>query len=158
MNNLSHEMKKAVPAADPGAIFRSVCAQIVEEVDDGIGMQVTACIPAASVQNGPPDLLMIVSKAHFSEDKLRTIWIGLSIGIAAQIIEKLPVANAPHVKAVMVDVADQERKSLDDLTLCTVPMAEAELLSKRRQDGEIKGWSEVYRSSNCNKLAAAKSQ
>jgi hypothetical protein len=158
VSNLSHEMKKAVPAADPGAIFRSVCAQIVEEVDDGIGMQVTACIPAASVQNGPPDLLMIVSKAHFSEDRLRTIWIGSSIGIAAQTIEKLPVANAPHVKAVMIDMAEKERKSLEELTLCTVPMEEAEALSKRHQSGEIKGWSEVYQSSNCNKQTPAKSQ
>lgn len=162
VNEPSHEVpdsaKEATPAADPGIILRSACAQIVEEVDDAIGMQVTACIPAASVQNGQPDLLMIISKAHFSEERFRTIWIGLSIGKAVQVIEKLPQANATHVKALMVDLADKERKSLEELKLCTVPMTEAETLTKRHQDGEIKGWSEVYRSSNCNRQAAAKSQ
>lgn len=158
MNDSSHEVKEAAPATDQGAILRSVCAQIVADVDDGIGKKVTACIPAASVQNGQPDLLMIISKARFPEDRLRTIWIGSSIGIAVQTIEKLPVANAPHVKAVMIDMAEKERKSLEELTLCTVPMEEAEALSKRHQSGEIKGWSAVYQSSNCNKQTPAKSQ
>jgi hypothetical protein len=147
---------EAEPAKDQEAKLRVLCQQIVHDVDEQMGQAVAACIPSASVQNGQPDLLMLVSKTHFSDEETRAVWIGLSIFMTARDLGKLPADSAPNLKAVMVDQANKERKSLEDLTLCTVPMMEAATLLQSVKDGKFSNFAEVYKNSRCATPAVAK--
>lgn len=136
-------------AKDQGTVLRELCQQVVQDIDRQMGRKVAFCMPAASVQNGEPDLLMIVSRAHFAGEETRSKWVGLSIVTAAQ-AAKLPSGNQPPLKALMIDQADKERKSLDDLTLCTVPIKEAATLSQRAGSD----FGDVYKNSSCHRAAA----
>lgn len=142
---------------DGEASLRGMCVQIVQDINDYSGRQVATCLPAASVKNGQPDLLMIVSKAHFAEEKMRTMWVGIAIAMAAQAAEDF-AGSAPPLKAVMIDQADKARSSLDEMRLCTVSIPEAQTLLQRHQSGELRRWSEVYQNSSCHAQATEKAQ
>lgn len=129
--------------------LRELCAKIVSDIDRKIEQKVTACIPAASVKNGDADTLMVVSRARFDTEQMRTTWVALAIVVAAQAINKVSASADPHLKAVMIDQANPERKSDDDWTLCSVSTAEAANLLSRVQAGEFKNLGAVYEGSSC---------
>ncbi len=142
-------------AKDNEVLLRVGCQQIVQDIDQKMGQGVAFCIPAASVLHGQPDSLMIVSRVHFSDEERRATWVGFSIVTAAQAVAKLSASSELHLTALMIDQADKDRQSLDDLTLCSVLIEEAEILSHRVQADN--NFGEVYKNSSCYLNAARKS-
>lgn len=142
---------------DAAAGLRSMCVQIVQDINEYSGRQVATCLPAASVKSGQPDLLMIVSKEYFAEEKMRTTWVGIAIAMVAQAVENF-AGSTPPLKAVMIDQANIARSNLDEMRLCTVSLPEAQNLLRRHQSGEFRHWSDVYKNSSCYVRATAKVQ
>lgn len=137
---------QASEAPPPEENIRDSCAQIVKSIDDEFGNTNAACIPAASVQQGQPDQLMIISRAYFADESMRGMWMGVSIVAAAKAVE-----NLASVKELKIDLANRERHGLDNLSLCSVPVAEAKRLRQRFKSGEFKRWEEVFTASSCSK-------
>ncbi|MDD2721844.1 MAG: hypothetical protein PHH47_11115 [Gallionella sp.] len=136
-----------------GAVLKNICQQIVRDIDRDMGQTVTSCIPAASVQHGQPDLLLVVANKHFAEEETRAKWLGLSMLAASRAVENLSAGGNLQLKTLLLDQADHQRQSLRDLKLCNLAFSEVTELAHRQ--GAQADPGQLYRDSSCNRPSTA---